>query len=271
MIKLENVKYKYKNNDIVLENININIKEGESICILGKNGAGKSTLAKLIAGIIKPTIGEILIDDISTSNKKETMNLRKKIGIVFQNPENQIIFSKVYDDIAFAIKNLKLENEEQRVEAALEKVDMKKYINANTHELSLGQKQRTTIAGVLAINTKYIVLDEATAMLDTKGKEEIYKIIKKLKEEGYTIIYTTNIAEEILIADKILIIDNKEIAVEIKREEIIEKIEEFKKYNIKIPKELEVIKYLQEQGINLEIKTIEMEEILEQIINKIKR
>ena len=241
MIELDNVSYRYRNGENVLENINVKIDEGECICILGNNGAGKSTLAKLISGIIKPTIGHVLVDDIDTCNKKQSTELRKKVGIVFQNPENQIIFSNVYDDLAFAIKNLKLDNEKIRIEKALEKVQMSDYIENQTFTLSLGQKQRITIASILAINTKYIVLDESTAMLDTKGKEEIYNIIKNLKQEGYTIIYTTNIANEMLLADRIILIENKSIVEEILAKDIIDKIPLLKKHNINLPDILEIV------------------------------
>ena len=144
---------------------------------------GKSTLAKLISGLVKPKTGKIYVDNILTSDKKEFLNLRKRVGIVFQNPENQIIFNNVYDDIAFAIKNLKLDDEEIRVKTALEKLKMQEYINSPTYELSLGQKQRITIAGIVAINPKYIIFDEPTTMLDSEGKEDVYKIVNELKNK----------------------------------------------------------------------------------------
>ncbi len=145
---------------------------------------GKSTLSKLIAGLLKPRFGKITVDNINTANKKEFYNLRKKIGMVFQNPENQIIFNNVYDDIAFALKNLELDNAEIRIKTSLEKLKMEKYLKSPTYELSLGQKQRVTIAGVLAVNPKYIIFDEPTTMLDSEGKEDVYEIVKTLKKQG---------------------------------------------------------------------------------------
>ena len=170
MIKLENLDFKYKNSDYILKNVNLNINEGECVSIIGNNGVGKSSLAKLIAGIAKPTSGKIYVDEIDTSSKKDFYNLRKKVGIVFQNPDNQIIFNNVYDDIAFALKNLNLEDIDLRVRDSLKKVKMEEYINSETYELSLGQKQRITIASVLAVNPKYIILDEPTTMIDSVRK-----------------------------------------------------------------------------------------------------
>ena len=144
---------------------------------------------------------------------------------------------------------------------------MEDFIESNSYELSLGQKQRITIAGVLAIDTKYIVLDEATAMIDSKGKEEIYKIIEKLKQEKYTIIYTTNIADELLLADKILIIDNHKIACEINKKDIIEKIEILKEYDIKLPKILEIIELLKQNDIEINLEKFTIEELVQKIIS----
>ena len=142
MIKIKGVSFKYKNGTEVLKNINIEIKDGEFVTIIGKNGSGKSTLAKIISGLEKPSKGEVLVDEMSTLKKSNFLELRKKIGIVFQNPENQILFNNVYDDIAFGIKNLKLEDVDLRIKQSLQKVGMEEFINHNTFELSLGQKQR---------------------------------------------------------------------------------------------------------------------------------
>ena len=157
MIKFENVSFKYKNGENILENLNFKINEGEFISIVGKNGTGKSTILNLMAGIIKPTKGNIFIDDIDTKSKKHFIELRKKIGIVFQNPDNQILFPRVYEDIEFALKNLEIENRRERIEEALNLVNMKEFKEKDTYELSLGQKQRINIASVLAVKPKYII------------------------------------------------------------------------------------------------------------------
>ena len=218
MIKIQNLKFKYKEENYIIKNISLEINKGECIAIVGKNGSGKSTFAKLLAGIMKPTKGEISVDDINTRDKKNYINLRKKIGIVFQNPENQIIFNNIDDELSFALKNLKLNDTELRIEEALKKVKIDKNKIGELDELSLGQKQKITIAGVLAVNPDYIVFDEPTTMIDSEGKEAVYKVIRNLKENGYTIIYITNNTEEIMLADKIMILDDGKIVEQIKKE-----------------------------------------------------
>ena len=197
---------------------------------------GKSTLARIIAGITKPTSGVGLVNDIDTENKAEFKTLRRTIGIVFQNPDTQIIFNNVHDDIIFALDNLELDNKEERIEKALKEVGMEKYINCEAFDLSLGQKQRITIAGVLSIGTKIIVLDEPTAMLDPQGKEDIRKIVKQLKEKGFTIVYVTNIIEEVLIADRVIVLEKGKVTKEFFTKEILENIEFLKENGIAVPR-----------------------------------
>ena len=197
---------------------------------------GKSTLARIIAGITKPTSGVVFVNDIDTENKAEFKTLRRTIGIVFQNPDTQIIFNNVHDDIIFALDNLELDNKEERIEKALKEVGMEKYINCEAFDLSLGQKQRITIAGVLSIGTKIIVLDEPTAMLDPQGKEDIRKIVKQLKEKGFTIVYVTNIIEEVLIADRVIVLEKGKVTKEFFTKEILENIEFLKENGIAVPR-----------------------------------
>lgn len=227
---------------------------------------GKSTLSKLIAGLLKPKTGKINVDSINTSNKKEFYNLRKKIGMVFQNPENQIIFNNVYDDIAFAIKNLQLDNEEIRIKDSLKKLKMDKYLKSPTYELSLGQKQRVTIAGVLAVNPKYIIFDEPTTMLDSEGKEDIYEIVKSLKEQGYTIIYVTNVMDEILIADRVVVLEKGEIIKEFYKKDILDNIEFLEEHEIKIPSIVKMLHEFKENGINIKLENWTKEELTKKLI-----
>lgn len=271
MITIKEVSYKYKQNKEVLTNINLEIPEGQSIAIIGKNGSGKSTLGRLIAGITKPTKGSIKIDELDTKQKENFIPIRKKIGMVFQNPENQILFSNVKDDMTFALKNLKMDKIEERIKQALEQVNMQEYQNSDTYELSLGQKQRITIAGVLAIQTKYIVFDEPTTMLDPMGKEAIYSIVKKLKEQGYTIIYITNVMDEILLADKIMIINQGKIQNSFDKTQIMEHIEEIEKSGIKIPTIVNTIIELRKNGIEINPTKWTMEELIEEIVKVCKK
>lgn len=249
MIKIEELYFKYKTGEYILKNINLQIDKGECIAIVGKNGSGKSSLAKLIAGIMKPTKGNIEIDDINTKDKKKYIDLRKKIGIVFQNPENQIIFNNIKDELSFALKNLQLEDTEKRINYALEKVDFKndKISKIDIDELSLGQKQRIAIAGVLAVNPTYIVLDEPTTMIDSEGKQTIYNIIKSLKKLGYTIIYITNNTEEILLADKTIVLKNGEIVEQISKKQLSNQADILRKYNLKVPTEILILEELKKK------------------------
>lgn len=271
MIKIKNVTYRYQKGKDILKDITIDIQDKETVVIMGKNGSGKSTLGKLISGIMKLKEGKILIDDLDIADKRNKEEIRKKIGIVFQNPENQIIFNNVQDEVSFALKDLEKEEVEKRMKEALHKVHMEDKIEDDLYELSLGQKQRVVISEVLAKQPKYIVFDEPTTMIDSKGKEEIHHIVEELKKEGYTILYITNMAEEILLADRILILDKGKIAEEIKREELFDKLEVIKQYDIKIPVLLEILQGLKSEGIEINLKDYSVQELvmkLKEIIKK---
>ncbi|MCI8384447.1 MAG: ATP-binding cassette domain-containing protein [Clostridia bacterium] len=263
MIKIENVTYRYKRGKDILKNVNLEIQDKETVVVMGKNGSGKSTLGKLIAGIIKPKEGKILIHDFDITDKKKKEELRKKVGIVFQNPENQILFNNIQDEVSFALKNLEEEEKRKRIEASLEKVNMLDKIDEDLYELSLGQKQRVIIGEVLAKQPQIIVFDEPTTMIDSKGKEEIYKIVQNLKKEGYTIIYITNLAEEMLLADRIVLLNEGEIVEEIKKEEILDKIEVFEQYDVKIPMILELMQKLKQAGIEIHLEHYSLDELVE--------
>lgn len=261
MIKIINLSFKYKNSNLVLKDINLSIKEGETVAIVGENGSGKSTLTKLISGILKTKQGKIIIDDLDLSKKEDYKKAMKKTGIVFQNPENQIIFNSIYDELSFTLKNLNKQEIDDKIMNSLKKVKMTDFIDKDLYELSLGQKQRIAIAEVLVREPKYIIFDEPTTMIDSAGKEQIYDIIKNLKKEGYTIIYTSNLAEEMLLADRILILKNGQIINEIKKENLMTSVNILEQNNIKLPLIIDIGLKL---GINLEEYTIE------ELIKKIK-
>ncbi len=266
MIELKNVSFQYKNGNRILENINLEIHEGEMISVIGKNGAGKSTLINLLAGITKPNEGDILMDGLNTKSKKNFMELRKKVGIVFQNPESQILFPNVYDDLGFALKNLNLENRKDRIENALDIVNMKKFVQKDSYELSLGQKQRINIASVLAVKPKYIILDEPTTMIDSNEKENVYEVLRSLKEEGYTIIFVTNQVNEILLSDKIFIMKDKQIKYAFAKEALIENVGLLKECDIKIPEMLELVLKLKENDISVNLKEWTIPEMISEIV-----
>ncbi len=263
MIKIENLSYMYHKKDLVLDNINLQINDGEIISIIGKNGCGKSTLLKLIAGIMKPSKGHVFIDNIDIFKRKE---FRKELGIVFQNPDTQILFPRVCDDIEFALKNLGLENRRERTKLALEKVNLCNKKVKDTYTLSLGQKQRVNIASILAIDPQYILLDEPTTMIDSKEKDNIYQIIKKLKEDSKTIIFVTNNSNEILLSDRIIILKDKKIKQILKKGELLENAQVLKECEIRIPDVIQIILRLKENGQDINLVEWTIEEMIEKII-----
>jgi len=199
MISLDNVSYIYRGQKVYpIENFSLEIKKGEFVVLKGTNGSGKSTLAKLIAGVIKPRKGLITINDINTKSRKDFLDLRKEVSIIFQHPEHNLLFDKVYDDLAFGLTNIKIPKDQHKeiITSALKKVGMSGYEQHSTYDLSGGQKQRIAIAGILAMGCPIIVADEPTSMLDTQGKEEIYNLLWELNKQGHTIILSTNIQSE---------------------------------------------------------------------------
>ena len=210
MIKLENVTFKY--DEVVLDDISINIKKNKVTFIIGINGSGKSTLANIISGLLFSKNGKVYLDDIELTKKIDNKIIRKKVGMVFQNPSNQIIFSKVYDDIKFTLENMKYPKDEipTLIKNSLEKVNMINYIDANPYKLSGGQKQRVAIASQLSYSPDYLIFDEATSMIDISGKNDIYKLLKTLKK-NMGIIYITNDMSELIYADDIIILDDHKI------------------------------------------------------------
>ena len=264
LINIENVSYKYKNGKQVLKNISFSVKKGEIIAIVGKNG--KSTIGKLISGILKLKEGKILIDDIDLSKRKNRELINSKVGIVFQNPDSQIIFGNIKDEFSY------ITQDEAVIDEVLKYVDMFEYKNNDLYYLSLGQKQRIMIAEVLAKKPQYIIFDEPTTMIDSIGKEKIYKIIQKLKNEGYTIICITNLADEILLADRTIILNNGKIVEQIEKSELIEKSKVFEKYEIKVPTLLELLIKLKNNGIKLDTnKNLTIDSFVEELIIKLKK
>lgn len=263
MIKIQNLSYMYNKKNLILDNINLQINNGEAISIIGKNGCGKSTLLKLVAGIMKPSSGNIFIDDIDIYKRN---NFRKEVGIVFQNPDTQILFPKVYDDIEFALKNLSLEDRKKRIQNALKKVNLIDKEEQDTYTLSLGQKQRVNIASVLAIDPNYILLDEPTTMIDSKEKDNIYQIIKELKKENKTVIFVTNNINEILLSDKIIILKDKKIKHIIHKNELLKNVEILQECEIRIPDVIQIILKLKENGQDINLEEWTIEEMIDKIV-----
>lgn len=234
MITLENISLKYKNEkDYTFKNLSLSL-DGKIISIIGKNGTGKTSLVKLLSGTLSPTSGNIFIDDLNLSNKKDFYNIRKKVAVVFQNPDNQIIFERVYEELKFGLKNLKFDDNtiEKNIDKALELVGMSDYKFAETKTLSLGQKQKIIIAEALALDSDIIILDEPTAMLDPASKKHIFSLFQSLKSQGKIIIFVTHILEEIFYSDTCLLLNNNTLIEKIKTSDILKTHELIKKINI---------------------------------------
>lgn len=211
-IEIRDVCFKYNDNDdFVLNHVNLKINQGEFVSIVGGNGSGKSTLSKLINGIYELKHGDIFVNSLSVKDKKNVLDIRKLVSIVFQNPDNQIVSTLVLDDVIFGLENILKDRDEilKRAEEALFDVGMGEYKNHNTNMLSGGQKQRVSIAGVLSMKPKYIVFDESTSMLDPEGKNQILNILKDInKNHGITVILITHFIEECILSDRMIVLTN---------------------------------------------------------------
>lgn len=279
MIKVENLYYKYKKqNNFILNDINLEINSCEFISIIGNNGEGKSTFVKLLSGVLTPTNGNIYINDLDTKSKKDFINIRKNISIVFQNPENQIIFERVYEELEFTLKNLNFSKDdiEKQIDNALELTSMKDFKYTNTSELSLGQKQKIVIAEALSINSEIIVLDEPTAMLDPISKKEIMKLLSDLNKLGKTIIIVTHNLDEIFYSTRCLYLNNNIIENDFNIENLFTNKELSNKINNNNSNfTLNILSSLLEKNINLNYKdfknsSLTFDEYLnKEIINKL--
>ena len=212
MIEVENLSFSYQNNK-VLKNISFSIEKGEYLCIIGKNGSGKSTLAKLLTALIYQQEGTIKISGYDTKNQKDLLNIRKIVGIIFQNPEEQIISTTVFDEVIFALENLAISREDIKeiAEKSLKNLNLLEYKDRLTYQLSGGEKQRLAIASILAMGTEILIFDEATSMLDPVGKKEVLRIMKELNSQGKTIIHITHDRDDILETSKIMLLSEGEI------------------------------------------------------------
>ncbi|MFH5881636.1 energy-coupling factor transporter ATPase [Liberiplasma polymorphum] len=251
IIEIKNLNFHYTQDKPVLKDINLTIRKGEWISILGHNGSGKSTLSKLIIGLLKAKSGDIYIDDILLSYET-VYDIRKKVGIVFQNPDNQFVGVTVRDDIAFGLENLQVPREEmiERIETFAHKVNMSEFLNKEPHALSGGQKQRVAIAGILAMNTDIIIFDEATSMLDPKGRRMILNYMQQLSNEGKTIITITHDMKEAVLSDRIVVLKNGEILKVDTSENILRDKETLEKSNLELLLPLKIMYKLEESNIN---------------------
>ncbi|MFW6034956.1 MAG: energy-coupling factor transporter ATPase [Halothermotrichaceae bacterium] len=255
LLEVKGVDFKYSNMERpALHDINIKIDQGEFISIIGGNGSGKSTLAKLLNVLLLPSAGDVIIDGMNTKEADNRLQIRQKVGMVFQNPDNQLVATMVEDDVAFGPENLGIPSSEirRRVDKSLELVGMIGYERHAPHKLSGGQKQRVAIAGVIAMEPDCIVLDEPTAMLDPQGRKEVVDTVKYLNEKkDITIIYITHFMEETIAADNIFVMDQGSIVKQGSPVDIFKDIEGLKKVNLDVPTVVELAAGLRKEGIVL--------------------
>ena len=272
IIKVENVSYDYRRFEEeklpAVRGVSFEIEEGEFVVIGGANGSGKSTLAKMLNGLLKPTDGKIEVLGMDVSNEEKVFEIRRNVGIVFQNPDNQTVASIVEDDVAFGPENLGVPREEivSRVQWALKAVGMEEYAKSTPFKMSGGQKQRIAIAGILAMKPKIIVLDEATSMLDPNGRKEVMSVLKKLnEEENMTVIHITHHMVEAADADRILVMDGGKLVMDGAPREVFADGEKLKEHALSLPVAAELADMLRKAGLPVRESVLSEDELLEEI------
>lgn len=270
LIEFHNVSFAYGTEEggetvDVLENLNLNIEKGSFVAVLGHNGSGKSTIAKLTNGILFPQSGKVLVDGMETKPDDSIYDIRKKVGMVFQNPDNQIVASIVEEDVAFGVENLGIPPEEcrRRVDDALKTVGMYELREKAPHKLSGGQKQRVAVAGIIAMRPQCIVLDEPTAMLDPNGRKEVIKAVKELnRKENVTVILITHYMEEVVHADRVYVMDSGKVVMTGTPREIFSQVETLKQYRLDVPQVTLLAYELKKAGVEIPDGILTTEELV---------
>lgn len=270
MISIKDLKHYYTDADgnevKALDGVSLDIKQGEFVAIIGANGSGKSTLARHLNALLLPTEGEVLVDGLDTADEDKMWNIRQKVGMVFQNPDNQIVAAIVEEDVAFGPENIGVPGPEirSRVEKALAAVGMTEYAKQAPHRLSGGQKQRVAIAGIMALEPECIVLDEPTAMLDPQGRKEIVATVRKLnKEKGMTIVYISHYMVEALAADRVVVMEKGHIRFSGTPREVFSRVDELEALGLEAPLAAKVASELRKSGAKLPENIITDEELTE--------
>ena len=282
MIQTEKLVYEYEKRDEegnvigtsrAIDEVDIEAKEGQFIAVLGHNGSGKSTLAKHLNAILVPTEGSVWVNGKNTSNPEELWDVRQSAGMVFQNPDNQIIGTVVEEDVGFGPENLGVPTDEiwQRVEESLKAVGIIEYRHHSPNKLSGGQKQRVAIAGVMAMKPRCIVLDEPTAMLDPNGRREVIKTVHELnRQEGITVVLITHYMEEVIDADRVVVIDGGHVVMDGTPKEVFSRVKELKKYSLDVPQVTELADELKEAGMDLPYGILSIDELVDELVPLLK-
>ena len=265
IIEVKDVEFRYEGaEEEAVAGVSLRVERGEFVAVLGRNGSGKSTLAKLLNALNIPQKGEIWIDGVAAHEEANSLEVRKKCGMVFQNPDNQIVATVVEEDCAFGLENLGVPPEEirRRVDEALRVVGMRDYAEAAPHMLSGGQKQRVAIAGVLAMRPKIIVFDESTAMLDPSGRREVFSVAEELnRRDGITIVWITHFMDEALRAGRLLVMDAGKVALEGAPREVFQKTEEIRRMGLDVPPMAQLAAQLRADGVPLRADIMTVEEM----------
>ena len=269
LIEIQNVSYAYEDAAAkALNNVSLTINDGEFVAVVGHNGSGKSTLAKHLNALLLPTEGTVLVDGMDTADEADTLSIRQRVGMVFQNPDNQLVTTIVEEDVAFGPENIGVPGNEirTRVDRALAAVGMEKYAHSAPNMLSGGQKQRIAIAGMLAMQPKVLVLDEATAMLDPKGRRDIIDLVTKLhKENGITVVMITQYMEEAIGADRVAVMSGGELILEGTPKEVFSQDELLHKHRLDVPVMQQLANRLNAHGANLSKCILSVEEMAQAI------
>ncbi len=272
VIDVNNVEFLYEESDEtrVLKGVSLNIRRGEFLAVLGHNGSGKSTLAKHLNAILVPQSGVVTVEGLDTADEKLLYKIRQRVGMVFQNPDNQLVATIVEEDVAFAPENLGVPQAEirERVDYALDAVNMAEYREHAPHMLSGGQKQRIAIAGILAMKPDVLVMDEPTAMLDPVGRREIMETVKKLnREENMTVVMITHFMEEAAQADRVIVMNHGKAIMEGTPRAVFSRVEELKKIGLDVPQPTELCFSLQKAGLDFDTNVLTVDECVERIIS----
>ena len=274
MLSVQNVTFRYDEGARpALDGISLDIQKGEYVAILGANGCGKSTLAKHFNAILLPESGSVLVEGMPTSDEENLLALRQRVGMVFQNPDNQIVATVVEEDVAFAAENLGVEPGEmrRRVDEAMRLAGIYAYKDKAPHKLSGGQKQRVAIAGVLAMQPACLVLDEATAMLDPIGRQQVLRTVHSLnREKGITVVQITHYMEEVIDADRVIVMDGGKVVMDGTPKEIFSRVDELKSYRLDVPQVTELAYELKKGGAMLPDGILRKEELMEALLPLLK-
>lgn len=275
LIEIQNVSYAYEDAAAkALNNVSLTINDGEFVAVVGHNGSGKSTLAKHLNALLLPTEGKVLVDGMDTADEADTLSIRQRVGMVFQNPDNQLVTTIVEEDVAFGPENIGVPGNEirTRVDRALAAVGMEKYAHSAPNMLSGGQKQRIAIAGMLAMQPKVLVLDEATAMLDPKGRRDIIDLVTKLhRENGITVVMITQYMEEAIGADRVAVMSGGELILEGTPKEVFSQDELLHKHRLDVPVMQQLANRLNAHGANLPKSILSMEEMAQAICQSLSK